>query len=41
MERNRNKGEQLENDWIQIINKKNPKLINELNKYKEKLDLQV
>ena len=34
-----NKGEQLENNWLQIINKKNPKIKNELNKYKEKLDL--
>ncbi|MEC6986935.1 MAG: transketolase [Pseudomonadota bacterium] len=33
------KGEQLENNWLQIINKKNPKIKNELNKYKEKLDL--
>ena len=34
-----NKGEQLEHNWLQIINKKNPKIKNELNKYKEKLDL--
>ena len=34
-----NKGEQIENNWLQMINKKNPKLKNELNKYKEKLDL--
>jgi len=33
-----NKGEELENNWLQIINKKNPKIKNELNKYKEKLD---
>ena len=33
------KGEQLENNWLQIINKKNPKIKNELNKYKEKLNL--
>ena len=33
-----NKGEKLENNWLQIINKKNPKIKNELNKYKEKLD---
>jgi len=34
-----NKGEQLEKNWLQIINKKNPKIKNELNKFKEKLDL--
>jgi transketolase len=34
-----NKGEQLERNWLQIINKKDPKIKNELNKYKEKLDL--
>ncbi len=34
-----NKGEQLEKDWSQIINKKNPKIKNELNKFIEKLDL--
>ena len=34
-----NKGEQLEKSWLQIINKKNPKIKNELNKYKEKLNL--
>ena len=33
------KGEQLENSWLQIINKKNQKIKNELNKYKDKLDL--
>ncbi len=34
-----NKGEQLEKNWLQILNKKNPKIKNELNKFKEKLDL--
>ena len=34
-----NKGEQLEKNWLQIINKKNPKIKNELNKFKERLDL--
>ena len=34
-----NKGAQLEKNWLQIINKKNPKIKNELNKFKEKLDL--
>ena len=34
-----NKGEQLEKSWLQIINKKNPKIKNELNKFKEKLDI--
>ena len=34
-----NKGEQLEKNWLQIINKKNPKIKNELNKFKEELDL--
>ncbi|WP_075534177.1 transketolase family protein, partial [Candidatus Pelagibacter communis] len=34
-----NKGEQLEHKWLQIINKKNPKIKNELNKFKEKLNL--
>lgn len=34
-----NKGEQSEKNWLQIINKKNPKIKNELNKFKEKLDL--
>ena len=34
MERNRNKGELLEKNWLQIINKKS-KIINELNKFKE------
>ncbi len=33
------KGEQLENNWLQIIKKKNPKIEDELNKYNEKLDL--
>ena len=33
-----NIGEELEKNWLQIINKKNPKIKNELNKYKEKLD---
>ncbi len=33
-----NKGEQLEKSWLQIINKKNPKIKNELNKFNEKLD---
>ena len=35
-----NKGEQLEKNWLQIINIKNPKIKNELNKF-EKLDLEV
>ncbi len=34
-----NKGEQLENKWLETVNKKNPKLINELNGANEKLDL--
>ncbi len=34
-----NKGEQLEKNWLQIINRKNPKIINELNKFKEKSKL--
>ncbi len=34
-----NKGEQLEKNWLQIINKKNSRIKNELNKFKEKLDL--
>jgi len=34
-----NKGEQLEKNWLQIINKKNPKIKNELKKFSEKLDL--
>ncbi len=34
-----NKGEQLEKNWLQKINKKNPKIINELKKFREKLDL--
>ncbi len=33
-----NKGEQLEKNWLQVIKKKNPKIENELNKFKEKLD---
>ncbi len=33
------RGMLLENNWLQIINKKNPKIKKELNKYKEKLDL--
>ena len=33
-----NKGEQLEKNWLQIINKKS-KIINELNKFKEKSNL--
>ena len=34
-----NKGEQLENKWLETVNKKNPKLKNELNSVDEKLDL--
>jgi len=34
-----NKGEQLEKNWLQKINKKNPKIKNELKKFREKLDL--
>ena len=34
-----NKGEQLENKWLETVNKKNPKLKNELNGANEKLDL--
>ncbi len=34
-----NKGEQLENKWLETVNKKNPKLKNELNSANEKLDL--
>ena len=34
-----NKGEQLENKWIETINKKNPKIKNELDKITQKLDL--
>jgi len=33
-----NKGEQSEKNWLQIINKKNPKIKNELNKFKEKFE---
>ena len=33
-----NKGEQLEKNWLQMINKKNPKIKNKLNKFNEKLD---
>ena len=33
-----NKGEELENNWLRIINKKNPKIKNELKKYNENLD---
>ena len=34
-----NKGEQLENKWIEIVNKKNPKIKSKLNSSYEKLDL--
>ena len=34
-----NKGEQLENKWLEIVNKKDPKIKNELNGANEKLDL--
>ncbi len=34
-----NKGEQLENKWIETINKKNPKMKTELNKTNDKLEL--
>ncbi len=34
-----NKGEQLENEWLETINKKNPKIKGELNSTYEKLDL--
>jgi transketolase len=34
-----NKGEQLENKWLETVNKKNPKIKNELNSANEKLDL--
>ncbi len=34
-----NKGEQLENEWLKTINKKNPKIKSELNGVNEKLDL--
>ncbi len=33
------KGEELEDKWIEIIRKKNPKIINELNNINKKLDL--
>ena len=34
-----NKGEQLENKWLETVNKKNPKIKSELNGFNEKLDL--
>ncbi len=34
-----NKGEQLENEWLETVNKKNPKIKSELNGINEKLDL--
>jgi len=34
-----NKGEQLENKWLETVNKKNPKIKSELNDANEKLDL--
>ena len=34
-----NKGEQLENEWLETVNKKNPKIKSELNSANEKLDL--
>ncbi len=34
-----NKGEQLENKWLETVNKKNPKIKSELNSADEKLDL--
>ena len=34
-----NKGEQLENEWLDTVNKKNPKIKSELNGANEKLDL--
>ncbi len=34
-----NKGEQLENKWLETVNKKNPKITSELNGANEKLDL--
>ena len=34
-----NKGEQLENEWLETVNKKNPKIKIELNGVNEKLDL--
>ena len=33
-----NKGEQLENKWLEIINKKNPKIKNDLNKINDEID---
>ena len=33
-----NKGEQMENEWLETVNKKNPKIKSELNGAKEKLD---
>ena len=34
-----NKGEQLENEWLETVNKKNPKIKNELNGANGKFDL--
>ena len=34
-----NKGEQLENEWLETVNKKNPKIKSKLNGSNEKLDL--
>ena len=34
-----NKGEQLENKWLEIINKKNPKIKNDLNKVNDEINL--
>ena len=34
-----NKGEQLENEWLETVNKKNPKIKSELDSANEKLDL--
>ena len=34
-----NKGEKLENEWLETVNKKNPKIKSELNGANEKLDL--
>ena len=34
-----NKGEQLENEWLETVNKKNPKIKSELNGTNEKFDL--
>ncbi len=36
-----NRGEQLENKWLEIINKKNPKIKNELNEITQKFDIAV